>query len=71
MAGRGCNFPVTMTLIRSQSAERPGPMALATTVSLAALRGPVPLAKGVAALDVLSDGRVVAGVGGRLVTERL
>jgi alkanesulfonate monooxygenase SsuD/methylene tetrahydromethanopterin reductase-like flavin-dependent oxidoreductase (luciferase family) len=44
-------------------AERSGPMTLATTVSLAALRGPVPLAKAVAALDVLSGGRVVAGVG--------
>lgn len=44
-------------------AERSGPMTLATTVSLAALRGPVPLAKAVATLDVLSGGRVVAGVG--------
>ena len=44
-------------------AERSEPMTLATTVSLAALRGPVPLAKAVAALDVLSGGRVVAGVG--------
>ena len=38
-------------------------MELATTVALVALRGPVPLAKALAALDVLSDGRVVAGVG--------
>ena len=44
-------------------AERSGPMTLATTVSLAALRGPVPLAKAVATLDILSGGRVVAGVG--------
>ena len=44
-------------------AERSEPMTLATTVSLATLRGPVPLAKTVAALDVLSGGRVVAGVG--------
>jgi len=36
---------------------------LMTTVSLPVLRGPVPLAKALAALDVLSDGRVVAGVG--------
>ena len=43
--------------------ERSGDMALATTLSLAALRGPVPLAKALSALDVLSDGRVVAGVG--------
>ena len=38
-------------------------MELATTVALVALRGPVPLAKALAALDVLSDGRVIAGVG--------
>ncbi|HEY0935683.1 MAG TPA: LLM class flavin-dependent oxidoreductase [Trebonia sp.] len=44
-------------------AERSEPMTLATTVSLAALRGPVPLAKAVAALDILSGGRVVAGIG--------
>ncbi|MGH3150312.1 MAG: LLM class flavin-dependent oxidoreductase [Streptosporangiaceae bacterium] len=44
-------------------AERSGQMTLATTVSLAALRGPVPLAKALATLDVLSGGRVVAGLG--------
>ena len=38
--------------------ERSGAMELATTVALVALRGPVPLAKTLAALDVLSDGRV-------------
>jgi alkanesulfonate monooxygenase SsuD/methylene tetrahydromethanopterin reductase-like flavin-dependent oxidoreductase (luciferase family) len=43
--------------------ERSGAMELATTVSLVALRGPVPLAKALAALDLLSDGRVIAGVG--------
>ena len=43
--------------------ERSGSMELATTVSLVSLRGPVQLAKTLAALDVLSDGRVVAGVG--------
>jgi alkanesulfonate monooxygenase SsuD/methylene tetrahydromethanopterin reductase-like flavin-dependent oxidoreductase (luciferase family) len=43
--------------------ERSGEMDLATTVSLPVLRGPVALAKALAALDVLSDGRVVAGVG--------
>jgi len=43
--------------------ERSGVMELATTVALVALRGPVPLAKALTALDVLSDGRVVAGVG--------
>lgn len=43
--------------------ERSGEMTLATTISLAALRGPVPLAKTLAALDILSEGRLVAGVG--------
>jgi alkanesulfonate monooxygenase SsuD/methylene tetrahydromethanopterin reductase-like flavin-dependent oxidoreductase (luciferase family) len=43
--------------------ERSGAMELATTVALVSLRGPAPLAKTLAALDVLSDGRVVAGVG--------
>jgi alkanesulfonate monooxygenase SsuD/methylene tetrahydromethanopterin reductase-like flavin-dependent oxidoreductase (luciferase family) len=43
--------------------ERSGEMALATTVSLAVLRGPVPLAKSLAAIDVLSEGRLVAAVG--------
>jgi alkanesulfonate monooxygenase SsuD/methylene tetrahydromethanopterin reductase-like flavin-dependent oxidoreductase (luciferase family) len=43
--------------------ERSGAMTLATTISLASLRGPVPLAKALVALDVLSGGRLVAGVG--------
>jgi alkanesulfonate monooxygenase SsuD/methylene tetrahydromethanopterin reductase-like flavin-dependent oxidoreductase (luciferase family) len=43
--------------------ERSGEMALATTVSLAVLRGPVPLAKALAAVDVLSEGRLVAALG--------
>ncbi len=43
--------------------ERSGEMTLATTISLASLRGPTPLAKAIAALDILSDGRVIAGVG--------
>ena len=43
--------------------ERSGAMELATTVALVALRGPVPLAKALTALDLLSDGRVIAGVG--------
>ena len=43
--------------------ERAGGMTLATTVSLAVLRGPVPLAKTLAALDVLSDGRLIAALG--------
>jgi alkanesulfonate monooxygenase SsuD/methylene tetrahydromethanopterin reductase-like flavin-dependent oxidoreductase (luciferase family) len=43
--------------------ERSGSMELATTISLVSLRGPVQVAKALAALDVLSEGRVVAGVG--------
>jgi alkanesulfonate monooxygenase SsuD/methylene tetrahydromethanopterin reductase-like flavin-dependent oxidoreductase (luciferase family) len=43
--------------------DRSGDMDLATTLSLAVLRGPVPLAKSLAALDVLSDGRLIAGLG--------
>lgn len=43
--------------------ERSGGMTLATTVSLPVLRGPVPLAKALAALDTLSDGRLLAAVG--------
>ena len=44
-------------------AERSASMELATTVALVSLRGPVQLAKAIAALDVLSEGRVIAGVG--------
>ena len=43
--------------------ERSGGLTLATTVSLAVLRGPVALAKALAAIDVLSEGRLVAAVG--------
>jgi alkanesulfonate monooxygenase SsuD/methylene tetrahydromethanopterin reductase-like flavin-dependent oxidoreductase (luciferase family) len=43
--------------------ERSGRLALATTVALPVLRGPVPLAKALAAIDVLSEGRLVAAVG--------
>lgn len=43
--------------------ERSGRMSLATTVSLPVLRGPVPLAKALAALDALSEGRLVVAVG--------
>src|SRR5262249_37884627 len=38
-------------------------VALATTVSLAVLRGPIPLAKTLAAIDVLSEGRLIAALG--------
>src|SRR3954447_15653537 len=43
--------------------ERSREMELATTTALVALRGPVPLAKMLAAIDLLSGGRVIAGVG--------
>lgn len=42
---------------------RTGDLTLATTISLIALRGPVPLAKTLAALDVVSGGRLIAGLG--------
>ena len=43
--------------------EESGDLRLATTVSLPVLRGPVQLAKTLAAIDLLSGGRLVAGVG--------
>ena len=43
--------------------ERSGQMTLATTISLPVLRGPLALAKALAALDILSQGRLIAGVG--------
>jgi alkanesulfonate monooxygenase SsuD/methylene tetrahydromethanopterin reductase-like flavin-dependent oxidoreductase (luciferase family) len=43
--------------------ERSGDMRLATTVSLPVVRGPASLAKAAAALDILSGGRLVLGVG--------
>ena len=51
--------------------ERSGEMTLATTVSLAVLRGPVALAKTLAALDILSEGRLIAALGPGLVCPRL
>jgi alkanesulfonate monooxygenase SsuD/methylene tetrahydromethanopterin reductase-like flavin-dependent oxidoreductase (luciferase family) len=44
-------------------AGRAGGIDLATTIALVSLRGPGPLAKALAALDVLCEGRVLAGVG--------
>jgi alkanesulfonate monooxygenase SsuD/methylene tetrahydromethanopterin reductase-like flavin-dependent oxidoreductase (luciferase family) len=44
-------------------AGRAGELDLATTIALVSLRGPAPLAKALAALDVLCEGRVIAGVG--------
>jgi alkanesulfonate monooxygenase SsuD/methylene tetrahydromethanopterin reductase-like flavin-dependent oxidoreductase (luciferase family) len=38
-------------------------MTVATTITLAVVRGPVPLAKSLAAIDLLSGGRLVVGVG--------
>jgi alkanesulfonate monooxygenase SsuD/methylene tetrahydromethanopterin reductase-like flavin-dependent oxidoreductase (luciferase family) len=43
--------------------ERTGEMTIATTISQAVLRGPVPLAKTLGALDVLSEGRLIAALG--------
>jgi alkanesulfonate monooxygenase SsuD/methylene tetrahydromethanopterin reductase-like flavin-dependent oxidoreductase (luciferase family) len=43
--------------------ERSAGMSLVTSVSPATLRGPVPLAKALVALDILSEGRVIAGLG--------
>lgn len=43
--------------------EHAGDMALVTSISLASLRGPVPVAKILATLDALCPGRVIAGVG--------
>jgi alkanesulfonate monooxygenase SsuD/methylene tetrahydromethanopterin reductase-like flavin-dependent oxidoreductase (luciferase family) len=43
--------------------ERTADMTLATTISLAVLRGPVPLAKTLAALDILSSGRLIGALG--------
>ena len=43
--------------------ERSGDMMLATTVALPVVRGPVALAKAAAAIDILSGGRLVLGVG--------
>src|SRR5215212_765668 len=42
---------------------RTGRIALATTVALPVVRGPVALAKSLAAIDLLSGGRLVVGVG--------
>jgi alkanesulfonate monooxygenase SsuD/methylene tetrahydromethanopterin reductase-like flavin-dependent oxidoreductase (luciferase family) len=43
--------------------DRSGEMTLATTVALAVVRGPIALAKALAAIDILSGGRLVAAVG--------
>jgi alkanesulfonate monooxygenase SsuD/methylene tetrahydromethanopterin reductase-like flavin-dependent oxidoreductase (luciferase family) len=43
--------------------DRIGQMGVATTLALPVLRGAVPTAKALAAIDLLSDGRLVAGLG--------
>ena len=43
--------------------EASGQMTLATTVALVAVRGPVPVAKALAAIDRLSDGRLLVAAG--------
>ena len=43
--------------------EASGQMTLATTVTLLAVRGPVPVAKALAAIDRLSDGRLLVAAG--------
>jgi hypothetical protein len=51
--------PTALSAVLSHSGE----LTLATTVSLPVIRGPVPLAKTFAAIDRLSDGRLVVAVG--------
>jgi alkanesulfonate monooxygenase SsuD/methylene tetrahydromethanopterin reductase-like flavin-dependent oxidoreductase (luciferase family) len=51
--------PAALASVVGRSAD----LTLATTVSLPVLRGPVPLAKALAAIDILSEGRLTAGVG--------
>jgi alkanesulfonate monooxygenase SsuD/methylene tetrahydromethanopterin reductase-like flavin-dependent oxidoreductase (luciferase family) len=51
--------PVALAAVMEHSAE----MTLATTVALAVVRGPVPLAKTLGAIDRLSGGRLVVAVG--------
>lgn len=51
--------PTALAAVLDRSAD----LSLATSVSLPTLRGPVPVAKALAALDVLSSGRLIAGLG--------
>jgi alkanesulfonate monooxygenase SsuD/methylene tetrahydromethanopterin reductase-like flavin-dependent oxidoreductase (luciferase family) len=51
--------PTALAAVIAESQD----MTLATTVSLPVIRGPAPLAKTLAAIDILSDGRLVVGVG--------
>jgi alkanesulfonate monooxygenase SsuD/methylene tetrahydromethanopterin reductase-like flavin-dependent oxidoreductase (luciferase family) len=51
--------PTALAATIDESAD----MTLATTVALPVVRGPIQTAKMLAAIDILSDGRLVAGVG--------
>ena len=51
--------PTALAAVLDRSAE----LTLMTSVALPTLRGPVPVAKTLAALDVLSSGRLIAGLG--------
>jgi len=51
--------PTALTAVLSQS----GSMAVGTSVTLPIVRGPVPLAKTLAAIDILSNGRLFVGLG--------
>jgi len=51
--------PVALAAVMEHTAE----MTLATSVALTVVRGPVPVAKSLAAIDRLSGGRLVAAVG--------
>jgi alkanesulfonate monooxygenase SsuD/methylene tetrahydromethanopterin reductase-like flavin-dependent oxidoreductase (luciferase family) len=51
--------PIALAAVMEHSAE----MTLATTVALAVVRGPVPLAKTLAGIDRLSGGRLLVAVG--------
>ena len=58
-AGRGSTVLTALAAVIRES----GDLTLATTVSLPVIRGPVQLAKTLAAIDVLSDGRLLVCVG--------
>jgi len=51
--------PTALAAVLSHS----GKMAVGTSVTLPIVRGPVPLAKALAAIDILSNGRLFVGVG--------
>ena len=51
--------PTALASVLSQTQS----MALITTVALPVVRGPVPLAKSLAAIDILSGGRLTVGLG--------